>query len=247
MSLENEIAVVSGATRGIGKAIVLELGNEGAYVVGTATSESGASEIRSYLSENGLKGKAFVLDVSRTDSVNDFFQTLKEMELTPTILVNNAGITRDNLIVRMKEEEWDSVINTNLTSVYRMCKFCVRGMLKARKGRIINITSLAALTGNDGQSNYAATKAGILGLTKSLALELSSRKITVNAVAPGYIETDMTDKIPEAQRLRLLKTIPLARLGRVEEIAKAVSFLASDTSGYITGETINVNGGKRMD
>lgn len=246
MSLNEQVAIVTGASRGIGKAIALELAKQGAYVVGTATSETGAASIQSYLNENSLTGTGLVLDVSDPASVELFSEALKEAELVPTILVNNAGITRDNLIMRMKEDEWNSVINTNLSSIYRMCKLCARGMMKARKGKIINITSVVGLSGNAGQSNYAAAKSGIIGFTKSLASELGSRGITVNAVAPGFIGTDMTEALSEEQKETMLSQIPLARLGRAEEIAKAVYFLASDASDYITGETINVNGGMYM-
>ncbi len=246
MGLQEQVAIVTGASRGIGKAIALELARQGAFVVGTATSDKGAEGIQSYLKEEGLSGKGLMLDVSNATSVEIFSESLKAAELTATILVNNAGITQDNLIMRMKEDEWDKVINTNLSSIYRMCKLCTRGMMKARKGRIINISSVVGLSGNAGQSNYAAAKAGMIGFTKSLASELGSRGITVNVVAPGFIGTDMTEALTDEQKESMLSQIPLARLGNAEEIAKAVYFLASDASGYITGETINVNGGMYM-
>ena len=246
MSLENEIALVSGASRGIGQAIALVLGRQGATVIGTATSESGAENISNYLKENGIKGSGMVLNVTDQASIDE---TLKKIESdfgAPGILVNNAGITRDNLLMRMKDEEWESIINTNLTSVYRLTKACLRAMMKARKGRIISIASVVGVTGNAGQTNYGAAKAGIIGFSKSLAREVGSRGITVNVVAPGFIDTDMTRALSEDQRNALLGSIPLARLGQPEEIAQAVGFLASPAAGYITGETLNVNGGMYM-
>ncbi|OGT19719.1 MAG: 3-oxoacyl-ACP reductase [Gammaproteobacteria bacterium RBG_16_57_12] len=244
--LENEIALVTGASRGIGKAIALELGAMGATVIGTATSESGAESISKYMNENGIKGAGRVLEVTRQDSVDSLMAGIEKTYGTPGILVNNAGITRDNLLMRMKDEEWDEIMATNLGSVFRLSRACLRGMMKARKGRIINITSVVGVTGNPGQVNYSAAKAGVIGFTKSLAREVGSRGITVNAVAPGFIDTDMTRALPEAQREALLTQIPLNRLGGAEEIAAAVGFLASSKAAYITGATLHVNGGMYM-
>lgn len=246
MSLENEIAFVTGASRGIGQAIALELGKRGATVIGTATSEKGASAITEYLQEAGIKGAGMVLDVTDQSNVVNLVKELEEKYGTPGILVNNAGITRDNLLMRMKEEEWDAIIQTNLTSLFRVTKACMRSMMKARKGRIISIASVVGVTGNAGQANYAAAKAGVIGFSKSLAREVGSRGITVNVVAPGFIDTDMTRALPDAQRAALLGQIPLARLGEATEIANTVAFLASPGAGYITGETIHVNGGMYM-
>lgn len=246
IDLKNEIALITGATRGIGKAIALSLGQHGAYTIGTATSEGGAKTINSYLEEAGIAGKGLVLDVTNDSSVEELGNALKEDALTPTILVNNAGITRDNLLIRMKDSEWNDVINTNLSSMYRLSKLCLRGMMKQRHGRIINITSLVAHSGNPGQSNYAAAKAGILGFSKSLAKEVASRNITVNAIAPGFITTDMTDELNKDQKEVLLEQIPAGRLGEPQDIADAVLFLTSSAAGYITGETININGGMYM-
>ncbi|WP_455211176.1 3-oxoacyl-ACP reductase FabG [Kaarinaea lacus] len=246
MSLENEVALVTGASRGIGKAIALGLGKEGAAVIGTATSQSGADNISAELEANNIKGKGYVLDVTDQDSVDQLFAVIQNDFGSPTILVNNAGITKDNLLMRMKDEEWDSIINTNLTSIYRLSKACLKDMMKQRKGRIINISSVVGAAGNAGQTNYAAAKAGLLGFTKSLAREVGPRGITVNAVAPGFIDTDMTKALSDAQRDGLLKSIPLQRLGQPEEIAATVVFLASAQAGYITGETLHVNGGMYM-
>lgn len=246
MKLENEIALVTGASRGIGKAIALELGKSGAVVVGTATSASGAEAISKYLSEHNIKGKGLVLNVTSQESADAVLEQLGAEFGAPSILVNNAGITRDNLLMRMKDEEWDDIINTNLGSVYRMSKGVLRGMMKARKGRIINVASVVGETGNAGQTNYAAAKAGIFGFTKSMAREVASRNITVNAVAPGFIDTDMTRGLPDEQKEALLNQIPLNRLGKPEEIAAAVAFLASPSAGYITGFTLDVNGGMYM-
>lgn len=243
---ESKIALVTGASRGIGKAIAQFLGAQGLTVVGTATSDAGAEAISGYFAEAGIVGRGMTLDVSDDASVDTVLKTIGEEFGTVTVLVNNAGITRDNLLMRMKPEEWDSVINTNLTSLYRIAKACLRPMMKAKTGRIINIASVVGASGNAGQTNYAAAKAGMVGFTKSLAQEVGSRGITVNAVAPGFIDTDMTRELPDAQREALLKAIPLARLGQPEEIAAAVGFLASDAAGYITGETIHVNGGMYM-
>lgn len=246
MSMENEVALISGASRGIGQAIALSLGNKGATVIGTATSEKGAENITNYLKENGIKGQGMVLNVTDQASIEQLLEAMKESYAMPSILVNNAGITRDNLMMRMKDEEWDAIIETNLTSVFKLSKACLRAMMKARTGRIISIASVVGLTGNAGQANYAAAKAGIFGFTKSLAREVGSRGITVNAVAPGFIDTDMTRALSEDTKKALLSQIPLNRLGQVEEIASAVAFLASDDASYITGETINVNGGMYM-
>jgi 3-oxoacyl-[acyl-carrier protein] reductase len=246
MLLEQEVALISGASRGIGQAIALALGRAGATVIGTATSESGADKISAYLEENNVKGVGRVLNVTDTDSVDGVVESVTKDFSAPTILVNNAGITRDNLLMRMKEEEWSDIITTNLTSVFRLSKACLRGMMKARRGRIISIASVVGVTGNPGQANYAAAKAGIIGFTKSLAREVASRHITVNAVAPGFIDTDMTRVLPEEQKNQLLQQIPLQRLGAAEEIAAAVAFLASPGAAYITGQTLHVNGGMYM-
>lgn len=246
MSMENEVALVSGASRGIGQAIALNLGKKGATVIGTATSERGAESISNYLKENDIKGQGMVLNVTDQSSIDTLLIAMKDNYAMPSILVNNAGITRDNLMMRMKDEEWDDIIQTNLTSIFKLSKACLRAMMKARKGRIISIASVVGLTGNPGQTNYAAAKAGIFGFTKSLAREIGSRGITVNAVAPGFIDTDMTKSLPDEAKDALLKQIPLNRLGQVDEIAAAVGFLASADAAYITGETINVNGGMYM-
>jgi 3-oxoacyl-[acyl-carrier protein] reductase len=246
MILENEIAFVSGASRGIGKEIALELGQQGATVVGSATSESGAENITKYLKENNIVGMGVAMNVTEQASIDDALATVTEAFGAPAILVNNAGITRDNLLMRMKDEEWDAIINTNLSSIYRLSKSVLRAMMKARKGRIISIASVVGVSGNAGQTNYAAAKAGVIGFSKSLAREVGSRGITVNVVAPGFIDTDMTRALPEAQRDALLGQIPLARLGQPAEIAKAVAFLASPGAAYITGETLHVNGGMYM-
>ncbi|HYQ72069.1 MAG TPA: 3-oxoacyl-ACP reductase FabG [Gammaproteobacteria bacterium] len=246
MSLEKQIALVTGASRGIGKAILEELGNQGAVAVGTATSPAGAESITANLNSLGLKGCGKVLDVTDPESVTAVVESVQSEFGSISILVNNAGITRDNLLMRMKEDEWDGVIQTNLTSVYRMSKACLRGMMKARSGRIITITSVIGATGNPGQTNYAATKAGAAGFSRSLAREVGSRGITVNTVAPGFIDTDMTRILPEKQRDALQEQIALGRLGDVRDVANAVAFLASDAAAYITGETLHVNGGIYM-
>jgi len=246
MSLENEIAFVSGASRGIGKEIALALGAQGAVVIGTATSESGAENISNYLKENDIKGEGLVMNVTDQDSISNTVKTISDDFGTPTILINNAGITRDNLVMRMKDDEWDDIMNTNLSSIFKVSKACLRGMMKAKKGRIISIASVVGVTGNPGQANYAAAKAGVIGFSKSLAREVGSRGITVNVVAPGFIDTDMTRALPEAQRDALLGQIPMSRLGSAAEIANAVAFLASPGASYITGETIHVNGGMHM-
>lgn len=245
-SLENEIALVTGASRGIGRAIAMQLGAHGATVVGTATTEAGAEAISKALAEAGINGAGLMLNVTQPEQIEQVVKTVSERFGAPTILVNNAGITRDNLLMRMKDEEWEAIIDTNLTAVHRLSKACIRSMMKARRGRIINIASVVGAMGNAGQANYAAAKAGLIGFTKSLARELGSRGITVNAVAPGFIDTDMTRELPEANRQALMQQIPLGRLGAADDIAAAVVFLASPAGGYITGETIHVNGGMYM-
>jgi 3-oxoacyl-[acyl-carrier protein] reductase len=244
--LEGEIALVTGASRGIGRAIALALGAQGATVVGTATTPEGASRIGAALREAGVAGDGLAMNVTDQASIDNALGAMTESFGAPGILVNNAGITRDNLLMRMKDAEWDQIIDTNLTSIYRLSKACVRTMSKARRGRIINISSVVAMSGNAGQANYAAAKAGIIGFTKSLAREVGSRGITVNCVAPGFIDTDMTRALNEQQRQALLGAIPLGRLGQPEEIASVVAFLASPAAAYITGETIQVNGGMYM-
>jgi len=244
--LENKTALVTGASRGIGRAIALELAAQGACVLGTATSESGAEAFTAVLSEHQYQGQGFVLDVSQPESVNALGEALATAGKDPAILVNNAGVTRDNLLMRMKDEEWDTVINTNLSSVFRLTRLCLRAMMKARWGRVINITSVVGLSGNAGQCNYSAAKAGMVGFTRSLAREVATRNITVNAVAPGFIQTDMTDTLKDDQKSTLLSQIPLARLGHPQDIAGTVLFLASEHAAYITGEIINVNGGMYM-
>ena len=246
MSLTGNVALVTGASRGIGQAIARALGTQGAKVVGTATSEKGAGAIQQYLGEDGIDGLGLALNVNDEDSIKSALAKIKETFGTPSILVNNAGITRDNLLMRMKDEEWDDVISTNLGSLFRLSKACLRGMMKAKGGRIINISSVVGATGNPGQVNYSAAKAGIGGFTRSLAREVGSRGITVNAVAPGLIDTDMTRALPDSQRETLIGQIPLARLGNVDDIAATVAFLASPAAAYITGETIHVNGGMFM-
>lgn len=246
ISLQGEIALVTGASRGIGRSIAEMLGKAGATVVGTATSEKGAEAISAYLTEAGIAGKGMLLNVADKDSIEGVVKAVTGEFGTISVLVNNAGITRDNLLMRMKDEEWDDIITTNLTSIYRMSKVCLRGMTKAKKGRIISISSVVGASGNPGQTNYAAAKAGLVGFSKSLAREIGSRSITVNVVAPGFIDTDMTRELSEDQRSSLLQNIPLARLGQPGEIAGAVLFLASPLGAYITGETIHVNGGMYM-
>lgn len=246
MSLENKVALVTGASRGIGKAIATSLLKLGATVVGTATTEDGARKISEYIQAAGGKGCGMCLNVADPASIEAVMNAVQEAYGTPLILVNNAGITRDNLMLRMKDEEWDQVLDTNLTSVYRMSKAVLRGMTKARWGRIINISSVVGSMGNAGQANYSAAKAGMEGFTRSLAREIGSRGITVNAIAPGFIDTDMTRELPEANKQAMLSQIPAGRLGQPEEIADAVCFLAREESGYITGATIPVNGGMYM-
>ncbi len=246
MSFEGKVALVTGASRGIGAAIADLLGAQGATVIGTATSDSGAAAISARFAEKGVAGKGMALNVNDADAVDAAVKDISAEFGAPTILVNNAGITRDNLMMRMKDDEWNDVISTNLTAVFRVSKACLRGMTKARWGRIINISSVVGSMGNAGQTNYSATKAGVEGFTRSLAREIGARGITVNAVAPGFIDTDMTKELPEAQREALQTQIPAARLGQPEEIAAAVAFLASDAAGYITGDTLHVNGGMYM-
>ena len=244
--LTGQIALVTGASRGIGQAIAKGLGTAGATVIGTATSQSGADSISQFLADNSLKGKGLVLNVSDKDSVADCIKQVSDEFGAPDILVNNAGITKDTLLMAMKDEQWDSVIDTNLSSIFRMSKAVIRGMMKKRNGRIISISSVVGASGNPGQTNYAATKAGLVGFSKSLAREIGSRNITVNAVAPGFIDTDMTRELDEKQKTALLGQIPLGRLGSADEIAATVVFLASPAAAYITGETIHVNGGMYM-
>lgn len=245
-SLENKVAWVTGSSRGIGKAIALKLGSMGAVVVGTATTQKGADEISYAFEQAGITGIGKVLEVRDLEQSERVYQDISKQWGVPLILVNNAGITRDNLLVRMQEEQWNEVILTNLTSVYRLSKICLKDMMKVRWGRIINISSVVGFTGNAGQANYAATKAGLVGVSKSLAQEVGSRNITVNVVAPGFIDTDMTRVLKETQKEKLLENIPLGRLGESEDIANAVGFLASDLAAYISGQTLHVNGGLYM-
>jgi len=244
--LENEIVLVTGASRGIGQAVALELGANGATVIGTATSGSGAEKITNYLKENNINGVGMELNVTDPESIDAVLKTITEQFGAPSVLINNAGITRDNLLMRMKDQEWDDIMETNLKSIYRMSKACLRAMTKAKKGRIISIGSVVGASGNAGQTNYAAAKAGVMGFSKALAREVGSRGITVNVVAPGFIDTDMTKSLPEEAKQALLAQIPLNRLGSPEEIAKAVAFLASPGAAYITGTTLHVNGGMYM-
>lgn len=246
MMLQGEIALVTGASRGIGAAVADQLAAEGATVIGTATSEKGAAAISERLSGNGVNGQGVVLNVNDVEQINATIEAIAKEHGAITLLVNNAGITRDNLLMRMKADEWDDVIGTNLSSVHYTCKACLRGMVKARRGRIINISSVVGATGNAGQSNYAAAKAGIIGFGKSLAREIGTRNITVNTIAPGFIVSDMTDALPEQQREALVKEIALGRLGDPADIAHTVAFLASEKAAYITGQTIHVNGGMYM-
>lgn len=246
MILKDEIALVTGATRGIGKAIAAALGEAGATVVGTATSAAGAGRIDAALAEASIRGRGVVLNVTDPDAIDEAIKTITADYGAPTVLVNNAGITRDNLLLRMKPEEWSDVLDTNLGGVFRLSRACLRGMMKARHGRIVNIASVVGVSGNPGQTNYSAAKAGMLGFTKSLAREVASRNITVNAVAPGFIDTEMTQALTEAQREQMLDQVPLHRLGSPEDVAGAVLFLVSPQGGYVTGETLHVNGGMLM-
>jgi len=246
INLDGQVTLVTGASRGIGRAIAESLGKAGATVIGTATTDAGAQSISNYFTESGIAGKGMTLNVTETDSIDALIKSVTGEYGAITILVNNAGITRDNLMLRMKEEEWNDIISTNLTSVYRLSKACLRGMIKARQGRIISISSVVGATGNAGQANYAAAKAGVVGFSKSLAQEIGARGITVNVVAPGFIDTDMTRELSEELRSKLLENIPLRKLGQSEDIANAVLFLASDMGAYISGETLHVNGGMYM-
>lgn len=246
IDLKNNIALVTGASRGIGKAIALQLGQAGATVVGTATSDNGAEAISAYMQEAGITGRGATLNVTDAESIAEVLKNLTEEFGVASILVNNAGITKDNLMLRMKEEEWDDVIDTNLKSVYRLSKGVLRGMIKAKKGRIINITSVVGVSGNAGQANYSASKAGVIGFTKSLSQEVAIRGVTVNAVAPGFIETDMTNSLSDDQKTAIYGSIPAGRMGQPEEIAAAVVFLASNQAAYMTGTTLHVNGGMYM-
>ena len=241
--MDKKIALVTGASRGIGRAIAEQLARDGFFVIGTATSDSGAEAISIYLGDNG---RGLKLNVTDSDSIENIIKSINDEYGTPAVLVNNAGITRDNLLMRMKDDEWDEIIATNLTSVFRMSKAVLRGMMKAKSGRIINISSVVGATGNAGQANYAAAKAGMIGFAKSMAKEVGSRNITINTVAPGFIDTDMTRELSVEHKQTLLSAIPLGRLGEANEIANAVSFLASDKAAYITGETLHVNGGMFM-
>tara|TARA_B110000967_G_scaffold23533_1_gene21683 strand:+ start:350 stop:1090 length:741 start_codon:yes stop_codon:yes gene_type:complete len=241
--LNEKLVLVTGASRGIGRAIALTLGSAGATVIGTATSDDGAVNISKIFSENNILGKGMKLNVTDNEQISDLLKSITEDYGSVDILVNNAGITRDNILVRMKEDEWDDIINTNLSSVYKMSKAVIRGMIKKKSGRIISITSVVGAMGNAGQSNYAAAKAGIMGFTKSLAREVGVRGITVNAIAPGFIETDMTNQLSEEQKLTLASQIPMGRLGTTTEVAQAVLFLADDSGSYITAQTLHINGG----
>lgn len=245
-SIEGQIALVTGASRGIGQAIAKQLAMQGATVIGTATSASGAAAISQYLTDVGNKGKGLALDVNDAAGVNAVIDSIQKEFGAVMILVNNAGITRDNLLMRMGDAEWDDIIDTNLRSVFRLSRAVMRGMMKAKGGRIINISSVVGVAGNGGQTNYAAAKAGMIGFSKALAREIGSRNITVNCVAPGFIDTDMTRALTEDQQKALLSSIPLARLGSVEDIAAAVGYLASPAAGYVTGTTLHVNGGMYM-
>lgn len=245
--IDGKVALVTGASRGIGKAIALELGQQGAIVLGTATTEAGAAQIRQALSDAGVAGTGLPMNVNDAAQVEAALETIEAQFGGIAILVNNAGITRDNLLLRMKDEEWDEIMSTNLKGVYRLSKLVLRSMMKARFGRIVNITSVVGAIGNAGQTNYAAAKAGIGGFSRALAREVGSRNITVNCVAPGFIETDMTAKLTDEQRVALAHQIPLARLGTVHDVAAAVAFLASPGASYITGSTLHVNGGMYMD
>lgn len=246
INLDGKVTLVTGASRGIGRSIAESLGKAGATVIGTATSESGANSISDYFKEAGINGVGKVLNVTDTNSIDALIKDITTEFGAITILVNNAGITRDNLMLRMKEDEWNDIMSTNLTSVFRLSKACLKGMMKARQGRIISIASVVGATGNAGQANYAAAKAGVVGFSKSLAQEIGSRGITVNVVAPGFIDTDMTRELSDDHRDALLKNIPLGKLGQSEDIANAVLFLASDMGTYISGETLHVNGGMYM-
>lgn len=245
-SLEGKVALVTGATRGIGQSITEALGKMGALVIGTATSEQGAATISQFLEEKGIKGYGVVMNVANADSITECLAAITADVGSPLVLVNNAGITRDNLLLRMKDEEWEATLETNLTGVYRVTKACLRGMVKARWGRIISISSIVGCIGNPGQANYAATKAGVIAFSKSTAREIASRGITVNVVAPGFIDTDMTKSLDQTHKDALLQAIPMGEMGQAEDIAAAVAFFASEQARYITGETLHVNGGMYM-
>lgn len=244
MLLDGKVALVTGASRGIGQAIAKGLQDAGAMVIGTATTESGANKITENLTQDGKQGVGMALNVTDSHSIKQLLDNIRENYGAPLILVNNAGITRDNLMLRMQQEEWDEVLNTNLSAIYRMTQMCLRDMMKARWGRVVNVASVVALTGNPGQANYAAAKAGIIGFSKSLAAEIASRGVTINVVAPGFIDTDMTRSLDEGQREAIMGRIPMARLGQPEDIAHAVVYLA--LAGYVTGETLHINGGMYM-
>ncbi|MFT6099147.1 MAG: 3-oxoacyl-[acyl-carrier protein] reductase [Arenicella sp.] len=244
--LSNKVCLVTGATRGIGQAIATQLGAQGATVIGTATSQSGADSISQRFADAGVSGQGMVLNVSEAESIDSVLKSISDKYGAIEVLVNNAGITRDNLVMRMKEDQWDDIMTTNLKSVFRLSKGVLRGMMKARSGRIINITSVVGVSGNAGQANYAAAKAGVIGFTKSLAQEIASRGITVNAVAPGFINTDMTKALNQEQVAKMTANIPASRLGEPADIAASVVFLASDESAYMTGTTLHVNGGMYM-
>lgn len=246
MELDGKVVLVTGATRGIGSAIATKLGEEGATIIGTATTQEGADKISARLNKLGIKGSGFVLDVTNNEGMTKLFDAIEPVYGMPNILINNAAVTRDNLFLRMKEEDWLDVMNTNLNAVFYLTKLCVRSMLKARWGRVISIGSIVGTIGNAGQTNYAAAKAALVGFTKSLAQEVASRNITANVVAPGFIDTDMTKVLPEEQKQNLLSKIPMQRLGQAEDVASAVAFLASDKAAYITGQTLHVNGGMYM-
>lgn len=246
MDLKGQVALVTGASRGIGRAVALALGRAGATVVGTATTEAGANGIGEALKTAGIPGRGAVLNVTDSGGVDTLVAAIEREFGAVSILVNNAGVTQDNLLLRMKDAEWDAVVDTDLKSVFRLCRAVLRGMMKARGGRIISITSVVGSSGNPGQANYAAAKAGVAGLTRALAREIGSRGITVNCVAPGFIDTDMTKALPEAQRTALIGQIPLGRLGQVDDVAAAVVFLASPGAAYVTGSTVHVNGGMYM-
>lgn len=246
-NLQGKIALVTGASRGIGKAIALTLAKKGAYVIGTATTSQGAEAISGIFAQEGVKGEGVSLDVTSREGVDNLMTELSDQDKLPSILVNNAGITCDNLLLRMDDEEWYKVIETNLSAIFRLSKACIKPMFRARWGRIISIGSVVGSSGNSGQTNYTAAKSGVVGFTKSLAQEIASRGITVNVVAPGFIDTDMTSALPDMVKEEMLKRIPMKRLGKAEDIAEVVAFLASDSANYITGETIHVNGGMYMD
>jgi 3-oxoacyl-[acyl-carrier protein] reductase len=246
IGLEQKVALVTGATRGIGQAIAQRLAKMGAIVIGTATTEQGATQISEQLQQLKVQGQGMVLDISDPNAITEIYQAIGDTYGAPAIIVNNAGITQDNLLLRMQTAQWEQCIQTNLTGAFHICRAGVKAMLKARWGRIINISSVVGITGNAGQANYAATKAGLIGFSKSLAQELGTRGITVNVIAPGFIDTQMTQSLPATQRQKLLDNIPLGRLGQVEDIASAVAFLASNEANYITGQTLQVNGGLNM-